>query len=237
MNSNNENQYGLEITNPIKIWNKHIQIKPKDIFVRIGKMVISGLSFNWGGIADNAIETLSVAGLKDKPGEVAWVLIFQSLIQAICVLVNDNKELLKKTISEERLEHLSEELEQVMERIELRIDNNFFKHPQNLPLLFEFREPFVRWLRQVFELEKSKAEAISYRLPDKFVFALHDQWLKKPDYYVCIKDEVNTPFTNATDEISKWMHYTAWLKDQVNVRMFNEAFSLQQVYVPLRAYY
>lgn len=46
-----------------------------------------------------------------------------------------------------------------------------------------------------------------------------------------------TPFTAASVERRNWIRYNASLAILSNERVFNEAFSLKQVYVPLNAYY
>jgi uncharacterized protein YjbI with pentapeptide repeats len=69
------------------------------------------------------------------------------------------------------------------------------------------------------------------------VYALHEEWAKHPEKYACLKEELNTPFTQANEREQSWQRYLAWLQKQVEEPMLLEAFGLKQVYVPLHAYY
>ena len=86
-------------------------------------------------------------------------------------------------------------------------------------------------------LDSLAAQALVERLPNKFVLALHLEWQKQSEQYEPIKKVINTPFTSLVAKRRQWLQYHAWLGEQVNERMFAEAFSLKQVYVRLRAYY
>ncbi len=47
---------------------------------------------------------------------------------------------------------------------------------------------------------------------------------------------MDTPFTNAAEREQAWIYYYSWLQKQIDESLFNETFSLSQIYVPLRAY-
>jgi uncharacterized protein YjbI with pentapeptide repeats len=81
------------------------------------------------------------------------------------------------------------------------------------------------------------AEQIACRLPDYFVFALHEIWKKAPQDYVELTKYFDSPFTKATEEVRSWDLYGQHLQRQVSDRMFAESFGVDKVYVPLRAYY
>jgi REP element-mobilizing transposase RayT len=70
-----------------------------------------------------------------------------------------------------------------------------------------------------------------------FVFALNEQWRTRSQDYAALKEVLDTPFTQASEREQGWLRYRAWLQKRVEEPMFLEAFSLKQVYVPLRAYY
>ncbi len=69
------------------------------------------------------------------------------------------------------------------------------------------------------------------------MLALHEEWRKRPKDYECLKTEVASPFTQATEREQAWQRYRAWLQKQVEEPMFLEAFGLKQVYVAPNAYY
>jgi hypothetical protein len=49
--------------------------------------------------------------------------------------------------------------------------------------------------------------------------------------------EIDNPFTAAGDRELAWAEYQGYLQRQVDRRMFDEAFGLRQMYVPLRGYF
>lgn len=137
---------------------------------------------------------------------------------------------------ETKQHELSAILTDYFEQLDVGITAEFFQRPQQLPLLQEFGKSLQQWLIGL-GLTISQAQALAQRLPDRFALELHSEWLKEPGRYESITTAVQTPFTQAAQQQRCWLQYHAWLREQVNQRMFAEAFSLQSVYVPLRAYY
>ena len=66
---------------------------------------------------------------------------------------------------------------------------------------------------------------------------LHEEWKKNSAKYLCLTEELDTPFTQASQREHTWRRYSTWLQKQVEEPMFLEAFGLKQIYVPLCAYY
>lgn len=96
------------------------------------------------------------------------------------------------------------------------------------------QEILTEWLN-VAAADQKKAVAIINRFPSYFVFVLCDEWAKNADKYSRLRN--NTPFTDAAVMEEDWERYRAWLARQIQESIFDEAFSLEQIYVPLRAYY
>jgi hypothetical protein len=118
----------------------------------------------------------------------------------------------------------------------LSIDREFFAHPGQAAVVGLIQPSFINWLvaAGVFEAD---ARAISQRLPIYFAAALHQEWGDRPKDYGALKEKLDTPFTQANDRAQAWARYGVWLQKQVEEPLFLEAFSLKQVFVPLRAYY
>nr|WP_232224226.1 pentapeptide repeat-containing protein [Mastigocladopsis repens] len=102
------------------------------------------------------------------------------------------------------------------------------------------KTPFAEWLES-FGLNKAQVKVISDRLPTQFVYALHQEWNNNSNKYINLQEKLNSPFSQAAEREGKkeqaWRLYSAWLQNQVNQRIFDEVFTLRDVYVPLRAYY
>lgn len=241
-------QHGFSVSKPISLWNKPLKADFKDFFKSLTKAGAQGALGNWTEATTSAVDALSAVGLGKDCGEVAWLLIRRSLAQAIYNLVEENAELLNRDASnpavvrrqlgvpEDDPEAVTAQLDLTLENAELVIDENFFKRPRELPVLEQFKTPFMQWL-QIFGLNEAEARSIANRLPSYFVFALNDQWRTRPDDYACLKELMDTPFTKASSREQAWSRYSAWLEKQVDERMFFEAFGLRQVYVQPRAFY
>ncbi|WP_062289602.1 NACHT domain-containing protein [Nostoc piscinale] len=240
---------GILITKPIGILNKDINVDWRSFFTGIIKVGANAATANWGNLPENIVDIGAAVGLAKEPGELAWVLIFQSLIKTMASLVEDNQDLILqankhqevnlddlKIISEHRLSQSLEKLDQE----EITIYQDFFENPQDLSIVAAIKTPFAEWL-QSLNLNQAQSEAISQRLPIQFISALHEEWANNSDKYARLQAELDTPFIKAVEREAKrelsWRRYFAWLQNQINQRMFDEVFTLQQVYISLRAYY
>ncbi|MEO0769201.1 MAG: pentapeptide repeat-containing protein [Cyanobacteria bacterium J06649_4] len=206
----------------------------KDLFKALGKGVADGVTGQWGGVAKDLVDASVAVGLANEPSQLAWLLIYRSLTQAIVSLVKDSQELLIDQPDD--LESFSDRLSLSLEEHELTIRPDFFDQPQTLSIIKAIQIPLKQWL-EGFIPEQAQAQAISNRLPTYFIFALNREWAARPQDYVPIKEQFQTPFTSASERRQGWLLYSAWLQKQVEEPMFSEAFGLKQVYVPLRAYY
>ena len=230
---------GLNVIKPVGVLNRDINIDFKTLFPKLGKAA-------WGGIierdiesvGDNLKEALFDLEVEDKVGALAWALSYTALASAVEELVIDGKDLfdLDKQPDEQQQQELASTLDNRLLECEVAINETFFDQPQNFPFLQVFQEALKPWLVGL-GLESLAAQSLVERLPNKFVLALHLAWQKQPDQYEPIKKAINTPFTKSMGKRREWLQYHAWLGEQVNERMFAEAFSLKQVYVRLRAYY
>jgi uncharacterized protein YjbI with pentapeptide repeats len=225
---------GFSISKPVSLWNRPLQANFKDLFKALGKGVIDGASGKWDGVARDVVEASVAVGLAADPGQTAWLLIYRSLERAMTRLLKDNKELLVK--QPEDLSSLCEHLDWSLETTELTINQDFFRTPKQLPILIAFKVPLTAWLESFVE-EKIQAKGISDRLPTYFVFALHEEWRARAKDYECLKTQLDTPFTKASEREQAWLLYRALLQQQIEEPMFLESFGLKQVYVPLCAYY
>jgi uncharacterized protein YjbI with pentapeptide repeats len=139
-------------------------------------------------------------------------------------------------LNEETVADLAERLEHTLNAVEVGLTVSFFEQPQNLALLDDFKSALIFWLKGL-GLDAFQAEAFHNRLRSQFVLALHREWAKHTDTYAGLIAVINTPFTQAVKQQRSRLQYNAWLEKQANERVFNEAFGLRQIYIPLRAYY
>ncbi|KST69814.1 pentapeptide repeat-containing protein [Mastigocoleus testarum] len=233
---------GISIKKPDKFWNKSLKIEdPRNLFSSVGKAALNGLLGNLDSAAENLVEASAELGIAKTPGEIAWLLIYNSLTTAMVALVKSNQDLQIKIDNNElevnELKIICDyHLDRFLKDNELRINQNFFTNPKDLPIIEIIKVPLRQWLEEFGE-DKAAAQSISDRLPTYFVYALREEWNKDSQKYACLTEQPDTPFIKASEQENAWRRYSAWLQRQVEEPMFFEAFGLKQIYVPLYAYY
>jgi uncharacterized protein YjbI with pentapeptide repeats len=227
-------KHGLNVTKPVWLLNKSIKFSFKEFFQSL--------------LQGEVLDALAAVSLGEDCGEVAWLLIQRSLLSAAHDLLKDNEAILyrdednpmvvlwRRGLPPDDPDAITSRLDLSLEEGRIVVDENFFRRPRTLSVLEQFKTPFRQWL-EMFGLNEAEATSIVNRLPSYFVHALNEQWRTRPDEYKCLKEAFDTPFTNAGVEEQAWQSYASLLEKQVDEPMFVEAFSLRQVYVPLRAYF
>ncbi|MEM7773839.1 MAG: hypothetical protein AAF327_25460, partial [Cyanobacteria bacterium P01_A01_bin.37] len=225
---------GLHVSKPIAVWNKPLRANFKDLFKALGKGGVDVVIGQWGGVAKDLVDVSVAVGVGNDPGQTAWLLIYRSLAQSMENLISDSNDLLVN--NPEDIDALCDRLDQLLEATEFSIDTQFFENPRQLSILGTIQTLLAELLGE-FVVNQSQAQAIAHRLPTYFVLALDREWRSRSQEYQILKEALDTPFTKANQREQEWRLYSAWLQKQINEPMFLEAFGLNQIYVPLIAYY
>jgi uncharacterized protein YjbI with pentapeptide repeats len=226
---------GLSVKKPVSAWNKPLKVNFKDLFKALGSAGSDVATQNWVGVGKDAVDAIAAVGLTSKdPAELAWSLIYNSLTKAIYRLVGESQYLMTDVPSD--IDPLIESLDWSFENKDLEITDDFFKHPEQLSLVKDIQLPLRQWFEGV-GVSAPQAEALSNRLPSYFTFSLEDEWRRHSQDYEPITARVKTPFTEADGRARGWRLYNAWLQKEIKEPMMLEAFGLDDVYVPLRAYF
>ena len=225
----------LAVKKPVSVWNKPLKANFKDFFKSLGKAGVDAATGQWIGLGKDAVDALAAIGLEsNEPEELAWALIYNSLTKAVASILSDSQFLMQDLPAD--LDGLSDSLDLSLESNDLEISSGFFEHPEHLSIVNELQTPLSQWL-QGFGIEPFQAEVLSNRLPGYFVFALNQEWRRRSQNYARIAAQVETPFTKASEREHGWRLYNSWLQKQIQEPMLFEAFGLEDIYVPLRAYY
>ncbi|MDY6786060.1 MAG: pentapeptide repeat-containing protein [Cyanobacteriota bacterium] len=224
----------IKVQRPQSPLHKEIKINPKGLLLSLGKAAINGAFLKWDDLAESGLDILENLGLERKLSEIAGLLVVRALFGAMEELLDDNRLLLVE--EPDNLKELYKAIEESLEENEIAIARDFFLRPQDLPFVGATQTSFAQWLERYVE-KPVEARNMSRRLPAYFVFALNDEWKAHKEDYLCLQEELDTPFTQASERQRGWLRYRAWLQRQVEEPMFLESFSLKQVYVPLRAHY
>jgi len=233
-----ESAAGISVSKPQNIWKRQVKVNLRSLFSTLGKAALNRAFLQWDDLAENGVEVLDALGLSRTPGELAGLLISQSLMKAMKGLLKSNADLLPQEVEKLPLKELYRQITDFLEEPELILDQDFFEHPERLPIVAPIQAAFLRWLTTNNLISNSQeAQSLSNRLPAYFVLSLQEQWKDKRDEYSLLLDEIDTPFNNAWKRERGWLHYRAWLQKQIDEPIFWETFSLKQIYVPLRGFY
>lgn len=225
----------LEAKEPKNVFLKPLQADFKEVFKALSNAAIHTAFGKWDELGADLVDTLSAIGLTVEPEELAFLLIKRSLTKALFDLTGEciGNQL---SIAGDQACTPLENLDCVIAYEKTALDTRFFDRPAALPLVKKTQALFKRWL-EAYGVAPCAAEAISNRLPAYFVYALHREWRKNAKSYRPLLDALETPFTAAAGREWAWRTYGALLQRHVQESIFDESFSLSQIYVPLNAYY
>ncbi|BAZ26559.1 pentapeptide repeat-containing protein [Kalymmatonema gypsitolerans NIES-4073] len=249
------NETGIRVTKPDQTKRWQFDVNNKELIkssLKLGGSIIAKSD----SFFDNLVDVGASIGLAKKPGELAWLLVVHSLTQAIDSLLKDYRKIYTQVITDTISVFSQGCLDRFLIDKELTIYPSFFDNPIESLILQSNKTPldigkttyffeevktlFTDWLRS-FNVNDTPLEIISSRLRTKFVYALAQELKENSDKYTRLEKELNVPFLQSTEQERKkelaWHLYSVWLEDQVEQRIFDEFFTLKDVYVPLRAYY
>jgi uncharacterized protein YjbI with pentapeptide repeats len=224
----------IKLSVPIPILHKKVEADWRDLFKAVGKTITDASFMNWGNVALDGVDFIAALGLATTIEESVWFLVKKSLFYAIFNLVITRRDLLVLDPEKRDWDYLGDCLDCSIDGTEILINEDFFLHPKQSPILSFIRKPFEQWLQNLVKNE-AQIQSISACLPTYFVYALHEEWAKDSNYKKLLPEI--TPFTLAVQREQEWALYGALLQKQIEEPMFLEAFGVRQVYVKPCAYY
>ena len=230
-----EEDLGIQVKQPVSVWNRPLQADGTGIFKALGKGVAHWASGQWAALGADAVEGLTAVGLGQDAGELAWLLLRRALLAAMVELVKEQLPVVARPTDASVMTAQAERLDVAIGAAEVSVDRAFFERPAHLPLLAALQAPFADWL-EGYGLDGAAAKAVAERLPSYFVVELDREWKRRPAEYEPIRAGIATPFTAAAARERAWVAYAARLDKQLDEPLFGEAFGLRQLYVPLRAF-
>ena len=225
----------LKTQKPVPILFKPVKADFKDLFKALAKGIGHTATGKWAELGVDAVEALSALGLKTEPGELAFLLIRRSLTKAAFELVGDSASQFSDTAAA-GADALIDSLDLSLEVRDVNIDQKFFDRPGDRSIVEGFKALLLGWLKRL-GVDESAANAIADRLPSYFVYALNQEWRRNSKSYGPLLETLNTPFTKAGEREWAWVEYAALLERRIHEPVFDEPFSLSQIFVPLSAYY
>lgn len=225
----------LEATKPKSVFEKSFRLDFKALFKSLSKGLTHAAIGKWEELGNDAAETLCAIGLSTDPGELAHRLVHRSLVKAAFDLVGESVSQFSEK-SEQDSDALLDQLDFSISTHAFHIDRQFLDRPAALPLVANVQPLLEEWL-QGHGASPPSAKAVVARFPSYFTFALHQEWRLNAKSYGPLKDALDTPFAKASEREWAWMEYSAMLQRRIDESVFDEPFSLRQIYVPLNATY
>jgi uncharacterized protein YjbI with pentapeptide repeats len=226
---------GLTISKPKHFLKKEIAIKSGPELLKALTKVLT-ISSKLDNLPDILASIMKNLNLESNEAELAWLLIYVSFRKALRKLIREVfAERLGSNLKklESDTQKLERQLVEILQAQEYKINDNFFHDPQEFPAVKRVSSAFNNWLSSQ-SIHVAKAKSISNRLPRYFLWELHNEW--KTNKYSKIENN-RTPFDKNIERTQAWVRNSAFLQKQVEKTLILENISLNQVYVPLRAYY
>lgn len=225
----------IKVKEPLNVFEKPLQAELKPLFKALSKAIGHTIVGKWEELGTDTVEALSAIGLSTEPGELAFLLIRRSLTKALFELVGES--------ASQQLAEVTSDTSSVIDQMnfsiasrEVYIDRKFLDRPSDLVLIADIKRLLQKWL-EGHGIPKPRAAAIAERLPSYFVYELNQEWRRNAKSYRPLLEAMDTPFAKAGDREWAWIAYSALLQRRIEEGIFDEPFSLSQIFVPLNAYY
>lgn len=214
------------------VWRRRVKVDLKPLFLAAGKATAHALALKPEELAADATQAVAALGLDVPAEERGFVLIQRALLSAMIALTQESRSYLGSAT--ESWDSLSADVEAALDGVRLEIGESFIKNPGKLKLLSTIQPIFAQWLCDR-GVAPSSGEVISRRLPAYFVYGLAKEWRKNSSQYQELLLLEKSPFMEAEEYERGWQTYFAYLNKRINENVFDEPFSLAQIYVPLNA--
>jgi len=159
----------LEFKSPTNILFRTVKADFRKLLPTVRKANINAVMLKWEDLARDGIEVANTLGVKQDEGELAWLWVSRSVLQAILRLCKQQEKLLPSSLD---FENLTNRLNQVLESDYLGLDNEFFQRPDQHPVTALLRKCFADWLT-ANQVKAESITEISKGFNYYFIFALH----------------------------------------------------------------
>ncbi len=222
-------------TKPISPLLKPVKLEYAKFFKALFNGTKSLATMDWPTVVSSFLDGAASLSLSTTSEELAHTLLQRSITKALFDVVGENN-LRSLVEGDSKFESIEDLIQANFDKDLVEIDRQFFDRPIDLIILPPLQKTLESWL-VTYGLSEASANNISKRFPSYFQAALMDEWRKNSSRYRPILDVIDSPFAKAGDREIGWKNYNANLQQLVEQSVFDEAFSLLQIYIPLNAYF
>ena len=230
---------GFHAKAPLSAWNQRLGVDYPGVFKALLKAALAAATANAPGAISAAIDgffAFKVEDAKRPPEELAWLLTRRSLARAMAKLTVEASRRHGTPLQDK--DELIAALDKALDGVEIWIDPDFFDRPAEHPILDAVKPQFYNWLMSL-GLNAAEATAVNNRLGAYFTFAIRREWAEHAEYALleAALQKYDNVFANADARERAWIRNAEYLQRLIREPVFDEAFGLEQIYVPLRAWY
>ncbi|MFM7578847.1 MAG: hypothetical protein ACKO5Q_18180, partial [Microcystaceae cyanobacterium] len=149
--------------------------------------------------------------IKQDEGELAWLWVSRSVLQAIGRLCRDQQKLLPSNLD---FGDLTARLNQVLESDDFGLDNEFFQRPDQHSVTALLKQGFTNWLAKN-QVKAESIKAISKHFNTHFIFNLLQEATTNSTIYQPIEWRIKQLNEKAGETEKAWLNYGLWLRKQV----------------------
>ncbi|CAN5815630.1 hypothetical protein BH11PSE6_BH11PSE6_11050 [soil metagenome] len=118
----------------------------------------------------------------------------------------------------------------------ITVDQSFFDHPSSNAVVGAFEPVALTWLSAI-GFASVDAQNISARVRTVVARSLHDEWRSNREYYGELAAAIASPFASAAGMELDWDNYRSYLISLAGEQVFDETFSLEQIYIEPRCFH
>ncbi|MEM7015001.1 MAG: hypothetical protein AAF585_26380, partial [Verrucomicrobiota bacterium] len=241
MNPDDSSPTERAVTRTISKWSESVQIDFPTLFKQLGRTVMAAVENEddrWDS-ADSLARTASkLIRSRRKPEDQGWMLSFWALARSVDRLVSEAAaDGLFNKLTEAEIDSIAKEVTEAFEKMEITLEPGFLENLGDRKLLKSFRPVFQDWLVK-FGLHPGLARSISGRIGGYYAREFTNEWNANPKLYARAQSRFTYKLgAEISPEKRTWLTYVASIRQRVHAPLYDEAFSISEIYVQARAAY
>ncbi len=229
---------GPKAKRPTPLLLKPIRVKDwPGLFGAAAKLAASGSRDDATGVLEGFLKLFASVRLGDDPRERAWVCVQRALLMSFRGLVAWVEVALPDTVHRALSSApKAGEFDAKLSALDITLDTDFFDRPVNARYVQHVGRMLRSWAVGAGVHDEVADELVGhfYQL---FSGNLEREWGRHEEELKPLRPENRrTTFTPAAEAEYAWAVYAQWLFEQSDRLLFEEDFSVRDLYVPLRAY-
>jgi uncharacterized protein YjbI with pentapeptide repeats len=223
----------IVVRRPRDIWRAPLQVDFAEILAGLAKGGAATYLGSPGSAAGSVIDALrkTKVKLKRDPGELAWMLVVRALILAIREAADAPP--LRGRVAPEELDAFVDAVAIFVGEHQWPLEKTFFSRPSQLPAVHDIAASFATWLTES-GTDRMAVKAAQRNVVDFFAGAIDAAWREGEATWEPIRKALDMPFVEAKRNDEVWRGYHDSLIRLRNEPLFDETFSLAEIYVPPR---